>query len=66
MLASFIFGMLCSSVVLAILISEGYGRVSKTSRWVSIVGGLIATTSIITGLLFMCGRTGLVPKIGAD
>ena len=62
-LCSFIFGMLVSTLALALLIGEGYYRILVKSSLLSLVSGTIAGISIVTGALFVAGRSDLVPNL---
>jgi hypothetical protein len=62
-LSSFILGMLVSSVALALLIGEGYYRLLVKSSLLALVSGTIAGMSVVTGALFVVGRTDLIPNL---
>lgn len=65
MLACFILGMLISTIGLAFLFSEGCYFVVMKRRSQIIVSIAVSLISIITGCLFLFGRSDLLPQMGS-
>ena len=63
MLSCFLFGMLMSSVSLAVIVSEGYYRALVSSRWLAVLGITVASLSIIVGGLMISGQAQLLPSL---
>jgi hypothetical protein len=63
MLSCFLFGMLLSSVSLAVLVSEGYYRALVSSRWLAVFGTIVAAVSIIVGGLMISGQAQMLPSL---
>lgn len=55
MLSSFVLGMLLSNISLAFMFTEGYSRLLVTSRWLSILGALVAIASMVVGFMLLFG-----------
>lgn len=55
MLSSFVLGMLLSNVTLALMLSEGYSKMFLTTRWLSVIGAVVAIGSMVIGFMFLFG-----------